>query len=123
MRYTKPFLVTMLFALLFTYFTIAQQKISIDSVAYHIGQNVTVCSKVFGTHTTKVVKPVTYLNLGAAFPDQKLTLVIFQKDRPNFQSSMEEYYNLQGVCATGKLKEYKGRAEMILSSPSEIKIF
>jgi hypothetical protein len=102
---------------------IAQRKISIDSISAYIGQTVTVCSKVFSTHNTKGEKPVIYLNLGASFPDQKLTLVIFQKDRPNFPSSPEEYYNLQEVCATGKLKEYKGKAEMILSSQSEIKIF
>ena len=101
---------------------IAQNKISIDSISTYIGQTVTVCSKVFSTHITKGEKPVTYLNLGAAYPDQKLTLVIFQKDRPNFPSSPDEYYNLQEVCATGKLKEYKGRAEMIISNQDQIQI-
>lgn len=120
MQYIKTLLATASFSLLFIACATAQQKISIDSVVYHIGQNVTVCSKVFGTHVTKSEKPVTYLNLGAAYPDHKLTLVIFQKDRPNFTSSPEEYYNLQEVCATGKLKDYKGKAEMILNNSSQI---
>lgn len=122
MPYIKPLISTALFAILFVFSATAQQKIQIDSVGAYIGQKVTVCSKVFGTHVTKGEKPVTYLNLGAAYPNQKLTLVIFQKDKPNFPPTPEEYYNLQEVCATGKLKEYKGRAEMILSKKDEIEI-
>ena len=102
--------------------TTAQQQISIDSISAYISQRISDCSKVFGTHVTNSEKPVTYLNLGAAYPDHKLTLVIFQKDKPNFQSSPEEYYNLQEVCATGKLKEYKGKAEMVLNNSSQIVI-
>lgn len=123
MPYLRPLISTALFAIFFVFSATAQQKIQIDSVAAYIGQNVTVCSKVFGTHVTKGEKPVTYLNLGAAYPNQKLTLVIFQKDKPNFPSTPEEYYNLQEVCATGKLKDYKGGTEMILSTQTEIRIF
>ena len=110
------------FFLLLSVQGIAQKKISIDSISAYTGQNITVCSKVFSTHITKGEKPVTYLNLGAAYPDQKLILVIFQKDWPNFSSAPEEYYNLQEVCATGKLKEYKGKAEMVLNNSSQIVI-
>ena len=123
MPYIKPLISTALFAIFFGFSATAQQEIQIDSGAAHIGKTVMVCSKVFGTHVTKGEKPVTYLNLGAAYPDQKLTLVIFQKDKPNFPSSPEEYYNLQEVCVTGKLKEYKGKSEMILSTQTEIRIF
>ncbi len=101
---------------------IAQNKISIDSISVYIGKNVTVCSKVFSTHITKGEKPVTYLNLGAAFPDQKLTLVIFQKERPNFPTAPEEYYNLQEVCVTGNLNLYKDKPQIIIKSPNEIVI-
>lgn len=38
-------------------------------------------------------------------------------------SASEEYHNHQEVYATGKLKEYKERAEMILSTQTEIRIF
>jgi len=107
---------------LITFAGFSQQKISIDSISVYIGQNVTVCSKVFSTHITKGEKPLTYLNLGAAYPDQKLTLIIFQKDRTNFSFPPDEYYNLQEVCATGELKTYKSMTEMIISSKDQIEI-
>ena len=62
----------------------AQPQISIDSVSSYIGKTVKVCDKVEGTFITKGDKPVTYLNLGADFPNTKLTIVIFQKDLINF---------------------------------------
>lgn len=122
MQHSKILLATVLCFSFIIFRATAQQKIHIDSIAAYIGQNVTVCSKVFGTHVTKGEKPVTYLNLGAAYPDQKLTLVIFQKVKPNFPSSPEDYYNLQEVCVTGLIKLYKNKPEIILSDKNQIMI-
>jgi hypothetical protein len=52
---------------------ICQSKISIDSATNHYGEKVTVCSKVYGT---KALEKVTFINLGAAYPNSLLTLVI-----------------------------------------------
>jgi len=53
--------------------------IAIGSVSTYVGQTVTVCDKVAGTFGTKSDIPLTNLNLGANFPNAKLTIVIFQK--------------------------------------------
>ena len=118
----KLLIATYLFTSISVLNTAAQKSVVIDSVSAYIGQNVTVCSKVYGTHVTNGEKPVTYLNLGAAYPDQKLTVVIFQKDRPNFPPSPEDYYRLKEVCVTGMLKLYKDKPEMILSDKSMISV-
>ena len=122
MQIHKSYILILGFFFLLSFQGIAQMKISIDSISAYIGQNVTVCSKILSTHITKGEKPVTYLNLGAAYPDQKLTLVIFQKDKPNFPSAPEKYYNLQEVCATGVLKTYRSMTEMIISRKDQIQI-
>ena len=118
----KPIALTVLLIPILWLTTSAQQRISIDSLSLHIGQTVTVCSKVFGTHITKGEKPVTFLNLGANYPTQKLTLVIFQKDLANFTFHPAEYYNLQEVCATGVLKLYKERPQIIISRHEQLRI-
>lgn len=120
MPYLRPLISTALFAIFFVFSATAQQEIQIDSVAAHIGKTVMVCSKVFGTHVTKGEKPVTYLNLGAPYPNQKLTLVIFQKDKSNFPSSQEECYNLKEVFVTGLIKLYKYKPEIILFNKNQI---
>ncbi len=122
MQIHKSYILIFGFFFLISLQGIAQIKISIDSISAYIGQNITVCSKVFSTHITKGEKPVTYLNLGAAYPDHKLTLVIFKKDRTNFSFPPDEYYNLQEVCATGELKTYKSMTEMIISKKDQIEI-
>ena len=96
-----------------------QAKIGIDSVIQHVGEKVTVCAKVYGT---KAMEKVTFLNLGAAYPDSKLTIVIFAKDVSNFKEVPDQMYQDKNVCVTGVIKEYQGKPEIIASSPDEIKI-
>jgi len=66
-------------------FSFAQTRISIDYVNAYMGQKVEVCSKVYGV---KATEKITFINLGAAFPNAPLTVVIFAKDFPNFKGSV-----------------------------------
>ena len=77
------------FATVLSSIAISQSKISIDSVTKHYGEKVTVCSKVYGT---KALEKVTFINLGAAYPNSLLTLVIFTKDKSNFKDAPEVMY-------------------------------
>ena len=96
-----------------------QTKINIDSVAKHFGENVTVCSKVYGT---KALEKVKFINLGAAYPNSPLTVVIFSKDISNFKEAPETMYADKNICVTGELKEYNTKSEIIVSSPDQITI-
>jgi hypothetical protein len=112
-----------LFTLLFiTTFLSSQTVISIDSVSAYIGKTVKVCDKVAGTFVTKGDKPVTYLNLGADYPNTKLTIVIFQKDLINFPLTPTDHYKGQNVCVTGEIKQYKERLEIIANKSEQIEI-
>ena len=96
-----------------------QTKISIDSVTKHYGEKITVCSKVYGT---KALEKVTFINLGAAYPNRLLTVVIFTKDKSKFKEAPEAMYSDKTICVTGELKEYNGKPEIIVSSPDQITI-
>ena len=96
---------------------VAQNRLSIDSVRNHLGDSVTVCSAVFGV---KATENITFINLGAAYPNSPLTLVIRAKDLVNFTSTPSSLYENKKVCATGILKEYKGKVEIEITRPEEI---
>jgi len=98
---------------------IAQNKLSIDSVRSHVGDSVTICSAVFGV---KATENITFINLGAAYPNSPLTLVIHTKDLVNFKNTPSSLYENKKVCATGILKEYKGKIEIEITRPEEISI-
>jgi hypothetical protein len=97
----------------------AQTSINIDSSMNHIGEKVTICTKIFSTKYLDNSK-MTFLNAGAAYPNSPLTIVIFGKDRTNFKDAPETLYANKDVCVTGLLKEYKGKAEIVVTKPEEI---
>jgi DNA/RNA endonuclease YhcR with UshA esterase domain len=112
-------IVTALLCIVCSTAAVAQTSISIDSVNNYIGRNVIVCNEVYGVKTTD---KVTYINLGAAYPNSPLTVIIFTKDLTNFPESPEKMYGNQHVCVTGALKEYKGKVEIIISKPEDLKV-
>lgn len=64
-----------------------------------------------------------FLNSKNNFQDYaNFTAVIFTVDRHKFPKEPAEYYWGRTIDVTGKIREYKGRAEIILNHPSQIKI-
>jgi aspartyl/asparaginyl-tRNA synthetase len=106
-------------ACLFSATSFCQTTISIDSVSAHAGDSVTVCSKVYGV---KSLEKITFINLGAEYPNSPLTVVIHAEDMANFSQPVEIMYSDKNVCVTGTIKEYKGRYEIEVSNPRQIVI-
>jgi DNA/RNA endonuclease YhcR with UshA esterase domain len=98
-----------------------QIKITAKDAASHIGEIVIVCDKVF---STKLItgSNMTVLNLGGYYPNQLLTVMIEGKDRRKFKDAPEEAFKGRTVCVTGKIIEYKGKPEIVVSDPSELKL-
>jgi hypothetical protein len=105
--------------LIFAQISFGQKSISIDSVKNYLGEKVSVCSKVYGIKSTD---KVTFINLGAAYPNSPLTIVIFAKDLVNFKETPSSLYTDKNICVTGTLKDYNGKPEIIISKPDEIAI-
>ena len=112
-------IITLLVSALIAGPTFSQTKINIEDAGKHVGNNVTVCSKVCGTKYLDR-SGITFLNLGAAYPASPLTVVIFKKDRANFSKGPDELYTDKQICVTGKIQVYNGKDEIIVSKPGDI---
>jgi hypothetical protein len=106
-------------SLLVAFTSYCQTTISIDSVKEYIGKTVTVCSTVFGT---KALEKITFINLGAAHPNSPLTVVVMAKDYTNFTTPPAPLYANKKLCVTGEIKEFKGKIEMAITKPGDVKI-
>ncbi|MEO6537792.1 MAG: hypothetical protein ABIT07_09050 [Ferruginibacter sp.] len=115
----KTFLIGM--AILFISSANGQAKINIDSASKHFGEKVTICSKVYGVKFIESSK-MTFIDLGAKYPDSKLTLVIPGKDKSNFKEAPETVYAGKNICVTGTVINFKGKTEIVVSSPDAITI-
>jgi DNA/RNA endonuclease YhcR with UshA esterase domain len=101
----------------FTNILFAQTKVPVDSVSSHIGEKAVVCSEVFGV---KALEKMTFINMGASYPNSPLTIVIFAKDLPNFKETPASLYDNKKICVTGTLEDYKGKTEIVVTQPDEI---
>lgn len=86
-------------------------------------QVITVCDKIVDAKylESSMTKP-TLLNVGGAYPNHILTIVINYEDRKNFPFNPEEFYLNKRVCITGKVTDFKGKPQIIVVTPAEIKV-
>lgn len=93
-----------------------------DEAVRHIGEEATVCGKVYGVkHVTKGSGP-TFINMGAAYPENPFTAVIFGDDRKDFSYRPEDALDGRTICVTGRVKEYKGKTEIIVNTEAQINV-
>lgn len=98
----------------------AQTSIALEDVSKHIGDSVIVCGKVADMRyfETSKNKP-TFLNIGARYPNQQLTLVIWETVRTQFTGKVEDLRN-KDICITGRIILYKEKPEIIIDRPEQI---
>ena len=109
----------MIFCLLvFAALAYANKIVQWDEAQKYYGQHVTVTGKIVATYNSG---KACFLNF---HPDYKrhFTAVIFRSAFDRFPANPEDYYYGKEVHVTGKIKEYKGKPEIILNDPSQIKI-
>lgn len=90
----------------------AAKTIDIHEAANHMNEYVTVCAPVYGY---KALDGMTLVNLGGAYPDQLLTLVLKG-------AAKDAYKGLDGqtVCVTGKIVLYKDKPEIVITDPGAV---
>lgn len=117
----KRSLILIVFITLIAGIASAQTKIPSKEAAKHIGETVMVCDKVFGTKFFDN-SGMTLLDLGGNHPNQFLTVVINKEDRDKFKNKPEDYFKGTNVCVTGKIIDYHGKPEIIVTDPKDLKI-
>jgi DNA/RNA endonuclease YhcR with UshA esterase domain len=100
---------------------ISAQNITAQEASKHIGEKVTICGKIFGGRFFEKNEK-TLLNMGAAYPDHTLTVVIEGADRKKFSTNPEEFYANKEVCITGEVRDFKGKPEMQVTEITQIVI-
>jgi DNA/RNA endonuclease YhcR with UshA esterase domain len=93
------------------------QTITPQEATDRVGQTVSVKGKVDEVHTSG--KGNTFLSFGGTYPQQAFTAFIPVKNAAMFPNVHE----LQGkaVEVSGPVKLYKGKPEIVLESPSQLK--
>ncbi len=84
----------------------------------YIGKFCTVEGRIVATYKNE---KVCFLNFDRDYK-KGFTAVIFKSAFNNFSDSPEVYYKNKTVRVKGLIKEYKGKAEIIINDPSEIEI-
>jgi len=103
--------------------TFAQQKITPAEVSKHIHDSVTVCGKIYGGKFLDAAKnQPTFLNMGAAYPDQLLTIVIWGGTRKSFTYKPEEHLKGRQVCVTGKIEIFKEKPQIVVQQAAQLQV-
>jgi len=95
--------------------------IEVSKAADYEGKLIYTCAKVY---STKVLDSngMTFLNLGADYPNAPLTIVIYSDSLENFNSKPADYYKNKDICVSGSVKMYKGKPEIVISTQKAIEI-
>jgi endonuclease G len=98
-------------------------KINTTQVKDFIGEDACVCGKVVGTkYMENGSNNPTYINLDKKFPNQLFTVMIFGKDRNNFNYSPEKFLLNRTICVKGKITTFKGSPQIIATKEKQIEI-
>lgn len=90
--------------------------IAAQEAGRHIGETVT----VEGVAHVHVASSASFLDIGAAYPNQPFQAVIF----PNRASAFGDLnrYDGKAVDVTGRIRDFKGKPEIILSDPTQLRV-
>ena len=95
-----------------------QTEIKLEEATSHIGDSVKIKAKVYGIkQLTNAKGAPTFISLGAAYPNQLLTIVIWQdvKEKMGFNPAQEKYVGGMAVV-TGKIELYKGKPQIVITT-------
>lgn len=114
-----------LIAFLFSLFSYtlchAEEKIEAFKSAFYVDKTVMACGQLV---QIKDMNGRYYLNLDKNYPNQSLTLLLWNKDYHWFESKFGNMNNLIGyrLCARGKIEEYKNNLQMHLTNPQYLRL-
>jgi len=101
----------------------AGQTITAAEAANHMGEQGTVCGMVASAHFANQSRgQPTFINLDRPYPNQIFTVMIWGSDRDKFRNAPETYYQDKAVCVTGTIKGYRGKPEIIVKNPDQIRL-
>ncbi len=93
-------------------------EISPRDAIKHVGERSTVVGVV--SQVSNSGKGTTFINFGGRFPNHVFYAVIFRKNGHKFPS----VYTYEGrtVAISGRIELYKGKPQIIVSSPDQVQV-
>ncbi len=100
------------------------RPVSTLDAAKYMGKQATVCGQVATVHLAmRTGGAPTFINFDKPNPDQTFTVLIWGIDRPKFAAPPESTFTAgKRVCVTGKVTDYRGKPEIIVRNPEEIRV-
>ncbi len=101
----------------------APLRLKPEEAASHIGEAATVCGAVVWAKNTNTTRggQGTFLNLDRPYPHHIFTVIIWEKDRAAF-GEPEKMLLHKLICVSGKIEAYKGKPEIVATSPMQIQV-
>lgn len=101
----------------------SQTEIKLEDVGKHVGDSVKVCGKVYGGIFLDRSKDTpTFLNVGGAYPNTPLTIVIWADTRKQFENKPEEFFKDKNICVVGKIALFKEKPQIVIYDKSQITV-
>jgi S1/P1 Nuclease len=88
------------------------KTIAVQDAAQHYNEYVNVCAKVYGI---KTLDNLTLVNLGAAYPNQPLTVVLRDAAK-----DLGPGLDGKNICVTGTVVAYRDKPEIVVTDPKLI---
>ncbi len=117
----KKIILFSLFTFLYSVSLYARKRIAAKDAARHLNEEVTVSDKICNVKFFPS-SSLTLLDVGGNHPHELLTLVIKGENLKKFSKTTPESLKGKNVSVTGKLIDYKGKPEIVLTEPNQLKI-
>jgi hypothetical protein len=92
-----------------------------EEASAHTGETATVCGAVESAHFAPRSRgQPTFLDFGRPYPNELFTALIWGSERAKF-GEPEKTIQGTGACVTGRIELYRGRPEVILRDPEQLK--
>jgi hypothetical protein len=102
-----------------------QTEVKLEQLKNHVGDTVKVKGKIYGARYLETAKNTpTLINVGGAYPNQLLTIVIWGYVKKEFDYDPGDKKNVGGIAVvTGKVELYKEKPQIVVNDPSQLRIF
>lgn len=99
----------------------AEPTIDSSKASFYVGNEAMVCGTVY---EVKPFSKGTYINMGARYPDQHITFLVWNTDLPKFNARFGELSVFQGAraCARGLIEHYKNTLQIKVSNPQFLRL-
>lgn len=99
----------------------AEPAIDSSKAPFYVGQEAMVCGTVY---EVKPFSKGTYINMGARYPNQHISFLVWDSDQPKFNARFGGLSVFQGAqaCARGLIENHKNTLQIKVSNPQFLRL-